>query len=304
MGWRGWRKCMKKKWDKQLDTKYTTLSVHPYVIWNNMLYAKTGSSSHEALHFRLLPSHRNYSVAHQLTCIHIHIPSWGRSMTWVQLCSLCAPQKTECLHRGGRQAAGLTHCKHHPNWGERSVGGARGSFKISLPSDECHLCLPRTPPRPFLMKPDCLLCSASPLILSTGALYNSLMLIVANKSTFPSLPPPSAISHPDLIGAWNALDHCQGAETQRCNEKAQWQTHAHTHVNYLFNKYAITTAPGAITDPSQSCIFPQQSDWVSGLSVILSLKLLQQLYPPLTGCSHLLQTLRGSWSLFLYCFVG
>lgn len=94
---------------------------------------------------------------------------------WVQLCSLRSTK--DWVPPLGRQS----DCRHHPKWEERSVGGAWGSFKIPPPSG-CHLCLRPTPPRPFLMKLDCLFCSAGPLILSTGALYNSLMLIVTNKS--------------------------------------------------------------------------------------------------------------------------
>lgn len=107
-------------------------------------------------------------------------------------------RREEFLHWWGR---GASHPAATTRTGrERSVGGAWDSFKTSPPSDGCHLCLTPTPPRPFLMKPDFLFCSASPLISSTGALYNGLMLIVANKSTF---LPPFLLRPPSHTQAWS-----------------------------------------------------------------------------------------------------
>lgn len=130
----------------------------------------------------------------------------------------------------GRQR-GLTPCSHRPNWRGTSVWGAWDSFKISLPSDGCHLCLPPTPPRPFLIKPDYLFYSASPLILSTGALYYSLMLIVANKSTFlPTflLRPPSHTQAWSVPGTpWIA------AREKRCSSVMKKHSGAHTYTLML-----------------------------------------------------------------------
>lgn len=148
----------------------------------------------------------------------------------VQLCSLYAAQKTEFLRWGGGEAAGLTLCIHHPNWRERSVGGARGSFKISLPYDGCHLCLPPTPPRPLLMKLDCLFCSAGPLILSTRALYNSLMLIVANKSTF---PPPRFLLCPQSHTRTWSVPGTPWIAAREQRRRGVMKTHSGRHAHTL-----------------------------------------------------------------------
>lgn len=109
------------------------------------------------------------SIAHQLTCIHIHNPSRGRST------SGCTKAQTAEFHyEGGRETAGLTL------WNRRSE--IRRKRFTEVTSSGCHLCLPSTPPRPILMKPDCLFCSISPLISSAGAWYKSLMVTVTNKS--------------------------------------------------------------------------------------------------------------------------
>lgn len=172
------------------------------------------------------------AIAHQLTCIHIHIKSWD----------LQSAKHKDCILPMVRQRA----FRHHLKWDGRSVGGAWGSFKIPPPPG-CHLCLPPTPPRPLLMKLDCCSAQQALWLLSTGALYNSLMLIVTNKSTStptptptpthylptPLCPPESATSHPELMAAWNALDSCQGAQTWQSNEKAHWQAHTHTHTFIL-----------------------------------------------------------------------
>lgn len=129
------------------------------------------------------------------------------------------------------------------------------------------------------MKPDCLLCTASSLILSTGALYNSLMLIVTNKSSLPPPPPPptrSAISHPVPGPPWTA------AREQRRSSvmKKRSGGHTHTHVNYLFNKYAITITPGAIT--AQCCMSPQGS----GIQWCIPWNFCSSYSLTLTGWSH------------------
>lgn len=131
------------------------------------------------------------------------------------------------------------------------------------------------------MKPDCLLCTASSLILSTGALYNSLMLIVTNKSSLPPSPSPpptrSAISHPVPGPPWTA------AREQRRSSvmKKRSGGHTHTHVNYLFNKYAITITPGAIT--AQCCMSPQGS----GIQWCIPWNFCSSYSLTLTGWSHL-----------------
>lgn len=145
------KRQIKKK--NGLREKKTALSVPLLCCYGLiMLYTETWSSSDEALHFRLFPLP---SQLESSTSVNLHTysyPIMRQIHDRVQLCSLGAAQKAEFLQRGGGG------CRPHA-LSTLSVGGL---IEDILPRDGCHLCLPPTPPRPFLMKPDCLFCSASP----------------------------------------------------------------------------------------------------------------------------------------------
>lgn len=177
-----------------------------------------------------------------------------------------------------REAAGLTLCTHLPPERESSE-------RATLPG--CSLCLPPSPTRPFLMKLDCLSCSVIPPILSTGVLYNSLMVIVTNKS--PPLPASYPIFH---LTPWP--DRQFGSQPG-CTEACVWwkRTTAHAQAGRAlspapFNHSCNVMKHAVIKHSSGGCS--------GGISSTASQNPLQQPRPQLSAASHSLQTPDGELS--------
>lgn len=135
-------------------------------------------------HVKWGTSHTHNFKTHQLACLHIHMLSRVGS----HVCTGHAQKKQMHKLIKPREAAGLTLCTLPPTPPQRE-----SSKRATLPG--CRLCLPPPPTRPFLMKLDFLSCSVIPPILSTGVLYNSLMVIVTNKSSPPPCFLPRLPSH-------------------------------------------------------------------------------------------------------------
>lgn len=138
---------------------------------------------------------------------------------WVKLCSLCVTKKTawsSSIRKEERHNSQLPAVTTRSEVGELELETHLGYPCLLTGVTFVSL---RHHQGPFLMKPDYLFCSASPLILSTGALYNSLMLIVANKSTF--LAPLLFLLRPQsLTRAWS-MPGTSWIAARECNKRSR-----------------------------------------------------------------------------------